>query len=230
MIRCGYCGSLLDGPEEKIEGSHEPICLECSKVEFQGQSTRLEFDTAAYHVRRTGKWYLEGRDNEGRTFIFGEIHAPKNPDNAPTRLWQRDTNKCEWDVDFLDMDDPHRSRKIDGSTPQRCVFCQTMIEAEFGWEQCCDFVACDACFNGIDDRTAQTFLGKVGFDYTCRRGRWYLEAVDYQSGRDWVVGEVDSEETNIHEPPQPQQDADGDWSWVCVFKPTPGSQPREEEK
>ncbi len=228
--QCAYCRDTFHPDADVARVSHEPICPKCAEVEFEGLGERLEFDKTAHHVRRAGEWYVEGKDLDGRTYLVGRIHPPENPNSPPTRVWQCKADECAWDVNFVDLNDPFESRKIGGTFPHRCVYCGRMIEAEYGWEQCCDFVACDACFQACDAATKQTFVGKIGYNYICRRGRWYLEAVCYSSGRDFVVGEVDSTKTNIQEPPNPREDENGQREWDCEFKTAPDVQRPDAEK
>lgn len=218
MFECAYCGNPMHEAEGSVTDSHEPICPECSGVEFQGPPTDLEFGTTARYVRRAGVWYLEGRDCEGRSFSIGRIRAPQDPESQPERLWLEPEPKCAWDVDFIDLDGPFRSRKIRGTTPQRCVYCKEISELEPGGGQCESEPSCSRCYEGVDAASPGIRLRGLEFRYVCRRGRWFLEGVDHRTGADFVEGELARPPATPAEAPRSRQDESGRWIWDCEFK------------
>jgi hypothetical protein len=218
MQQCAYCKNPASDSDILHEFFHAPICEPCLNLEYEGPPTRLEFGTTAFFVRRGGAEYLEGQNADGRRFLIGRVDPNTVLDCEPERTWNWNESGPAWDVEFVAANDGLESRRVQGTTPQRCIYCGVDFECEPGQGQCAAAPGCPACHPEVQRASAQTFIGKQGFQFTERNGRWFLEGVEYRSGCDFVVGELSGPPERWDEPPRCRWTADGSIVWDCEFR------------
>ena len=216
MQYCVYCQQPVDGEGAGRESFFDSVCGKCVTVEIEGPATKLEFGTIAFFVRRSGSAFLEGRGANGRRFLIGRVAPNTDIDCKPERTWNWDKSEPAWTVDFVAVSDGLDSRRKHGTTPQLCVYCCNVYEAEAGEAQCVENPECSSCYSALEHSSPQVFVNKQGFQYTQRAGHWFLEGIDYRSGLNFVVGELSGPPRNWNEGPEYQR-IDGSIFWNCVF-------------
>lgn len=220
MKHCVYCCRPVVGASADNEMYFEPICASCVNLECEGPATKLEFGTTAFIVRRGGLVFLEGRNADGRRFLIGCVDAATDLNCEPERNWLRHSEPA-WDITFLPTAESLDSRRSRGSTPQSCVYCGATFECEAGVGQFIDAPACPTCYPNLQNRSPQTFIGKVAHQFTERNGRWFLEGTEYGTAIDFVVGELAGPPKDWNEPPKYHRTTDGSLVWECEFRSSP---------
>ncbi len=100
-------------------------------------------------------------------------------------------------------------------SPEVCVCCGSH-DIDPAVYQCSCQPLCDNCIV-YDESSPQVFVGRTGYAYSRRGGRWFLDTLDRCTGRDGILGELKAPPADLTQPPRSRQNADGYWIWDCEF-------------